>query len=536
MARGSWFGNKKAELDRLEREAAQRAAQEAAKAQAELELRKKITHVLNNDPRFGIKTFDQLSWVCPYTGRILNAPFDTEATILRYLMNVRPFANGTQPKSVEQLRLLAWQHYLREALNKDARLGHFVSTSWLNPFTGEWLEKVPLGAHGAILPNTVQHLATILNECKQSNKRQFINESTIHARLRDKMRDATPLTIHHQGAVYDDDEVAIFAETESEIILPGTEAIHKTASDQDTTRPPCKDLADLPLNADLPAEPQPKPADVPGNITEKNVLADSDSARARSVQSHILPTIPQFDHIRIGAFYRPHDAVSGDFYDFQTLPDGRILITLCDVSGHGVQAGLVVHSTIKSLRFICKLHSNLSQIVTKLNEELLDDLLKDQFVTGWFLVIDPQNFNAECLWCGHHPMLAARPSNDAYLNIVGQNGGVLGMLRSELFTRTISPLQLHLQPGDIFMQYTDGATEAMNEAREEFGEHRFYGRFVTHVLDQQKLSAQELADQLGHDVLAYGNQVIDDDLTILVIEVLEQSVGNKTHNVEFNSE
>jgi serine phosphatase RsbU (regulator of sigma subunit) len=516
MRRSSWFGkNKDLKKEEEERIARELAAQ-AARDEAVNTLKSKIANLVAQDSRFRFTTFDSLNWICPYTGRIINAPFDFEQVARRHLMQTRPFEGGKQPMSLLALRAIAWQHYLREQLQQDLRFGHFRGNRWLNPFTGDWIDNIPLGPNESILPETLSRLASALNANEASQRREFLDPDTVAERLR-QADGGGPSAPEAPPTV--DTEVTVDDGTSSQILIQADEELQFIP-------PPVKAKPFTALPEESPYDPTDGWPDTDPIIRKQEEKSGEkerryDSERARSVQSRLLPNIPTIPGLQFGVHFRPHDSISGDFYDIQRLTDGRVLVALGDVSGHGVQAGLVVQSTVKSLRFICKGCCDLGQIVCKLNQELLEDLLGDQFVTAWFAVIDPVELDLDCVWCGHHPMVAARPGNASFLNVVGQRSAALGVLKPELFARTVSPLHLDLQAGDLILEYTDGATEAMNEEREEFGEHRFFGQFVTSLLAEERLNVQRIVDELAEAVLAYGNNAIDDDLTLFALGVTD---------------
>ncbi len=83
-------------------------------------------------------------------------------------------------------------------------------------------------------------------------------------------------------------------------------------------------------------------------------VLDDAMAKASTVQRQMLPELPALAGFGLAVHYRAHHGVSGDFYDVINLPDGRLLFVIGDVSGHGMQAALVVATALKTLRFVAR--------------------------------------------------------------------------------------------------------------------------------------------------------------------------------------
>ena len=157
-----------------------------------------------------------------------------------------------------------------------------------------------------------------------------------------------------------------------------------------------------------------------------------------------LPNIPGY---KIAVHYHGHSGVSGDCYEFLRLTDGRQLIFIADVSGHGVQAALVMASLLKSLRWLAREESDLVQLASRLNDEVKEDLLSGQFVTGAFVALDTVSNNAELLLVGHHPFVLIDPEGEHMVQRPGRKGMALGLVNGALFTRSLQPCEVALAPG-----------------------------------------------------------------------------------------
>ncbi len=252
--------------------------------------------------------------------------------------------------------------------------------------------------------------------------------------------------------------------------------------------------------------------------------AAQDMARAREVQQRQLRRPVEIPGFEVGLHFAPHSEVSGDFYDQIALPDGRQLLVLGDVSGHGMQAALVVASAVKTLRFLARESSDLAQLLGRLNAELRADLVPGQFITLSALLLDPEAATAQLALAGHHPALLVNPAETVVARRVGRCGIALGLVPSEIFTHNLQIEEIELRNGDVLVQYSDGCSEAKNRKDQEFGTGRLFAGAITLACN----SAQILADTMAQEVLRWSAGTLDDDLTLLALRLLPE-VEEPTH-------
>jgi len=247
-----------------------------------------------------------------------------------------------------------------------------------------------------------------------------------------------------------------------------------------------------------------------------------DLKQAKSVQEHMLSDLPDVPGYEIGLHYEPHSGVSGDFYEIMPLPGGRYLLLLGDVSGHGMQAALVVATALKTLRLLARQTQDLSGLLGQLNDEIADDLLPGQFITVFAGIFDPQANSLSCVLAGHHPMLVVNPVKTQLLRQVGRPGMAMGLVNGQIFRNSLRVEELTLDPGDMLLQYTDGLVEAMDKDSEEFGLHRVCG----YLLLCHGSSAQECIDAIAEEVRGFVDGPLDDDLTLVSLARLPDDDGD----------
>lgn len=246
-------------------------------------------------------------------------------------------------------------------------------------------------------------------------------------------------------------------------------------------------------------------------ITTAAVELNDDLKRASDLQQHMLSDLPDLPGWTLGVHFAAHSGVSGDFYEFLPLDDGRYLVLLGDVSGHGVQAALVVATALKTLRLLARSTSDLTRLLTQLNDEVKPDLLPGQFITIFAGLLDPDAATLDVALAGHHPVLIANPEGEVVLRKFGKPGMAVGLIGGALFGKSLKVQRIELQPGDLMLQYTDGIIEAIDENDEDYGLHRVCASLFGLMGDD----VQAVVDGMAAEVSDFANGDIDDDVTIL---------------------
>jgi sigma-B regulation protein RsbU (phosphoserine phosphatase) len=151
----------------------------------------------------------------------------------------------------------------------------------------------------------------------------------------------------------------------------------------------------------------------------------------------------------------------------------------------------------------------ISVIMSKVNRLLWESTASNQFVTAFYGVLDLDRRVLTFSNAGHNPGLILHP-NDSVSSL--EDGGlILGAFEAASYQESF----IGLEPGDIFLLYTDGVTEIYNEAEEEFGVERLLEEIRRH----RHLSAQQINLRVKERVLAFARDgVLQDDFTLLVMK------------------
>ena len=247
--------------------------------------------------------------------------------------------------------------------------------------------------------------------------------------------------------------------------------------------------------------------EVADRLTLKNELEI-----ARGIQQAMLPRAA-FHASGIEAFgmTRPANTVGGDFYDILPLPDGRVLFALGDVAGKGSPASLLMALLLAMMRTLVDEGFEGAALAARLNAQIVKHAPASRFVTLFFGVLDTSTGEFGYVNAGQNPPLVRRATG-AYDRL--KTGGIaLGMF--EFATYEFASTRLNV--GDVIVMYSDGVTEAENEAGVPFEESGLQA-----VIDGPGwASAKELAWATFAAVDQYSEQRrLFDDLTILVVRRL----------------
>src|SRR3984885_219374 len=126
---------------------------------------------------------------------------------------------------------------------------------------------------------------------------------------------------------------------------------------------------------------------------------------ARSIQQSLLPTsMPVIEGFEIAAWNQPADQTGGDYYDWQPLPDGRVLVALADVTGQGIGPAMLAAVCRAYARTNFTVDDGLLDAMTRINASLSADLKEGRFVTFVAAICAPGNSQVELLSAGHGPL------------------------------------------------------------------------------------------------------------------------------------
>lgn len=232
---------------------------------------------------------------------------------------------------------------------------------------------------------------------------------------------------------------------------------------------------------------------------------------AREIQEHILPgALPVWPKWQLAARNVPARSVAGDFYDVIPLDESRTCVVLGDVCGKGLPAALYMVRVLSYYRVVAQVRRTAPEIMSFVNDLLAAEWSERTFVTAAACVLDHDSGKVTFCSAGHPApyRLSERTGEAEPVAVV--HSLPLGIQAGVSFEE----IELNTEPGDQFVLYTDGVTEAKNGQEEMFREDR-----LCNVIKSHHGSAQALLDRIVHSVEEFsGLAQQSDDVTLVVIK------------------
>jgi phosphoserine phosphatase RsbU/P len=224
------------------------------------------------------------------------------------------------------------------------------------------------------------------------------------------------------------------------------------------------------------------------------------------VQSRLLPDAPpKVDGYEFAGVNRPNRGVSGDYFDYFVRPDGRVYFVIADVSGKGITAALVMASLATAFNIFTRMDPDPADLVRSVNTTLAPRTAPNKFATLFAGVLEPATGRVDFVNAGHTPPIVVGSHG---CEVLRETDMVVGLFAGANYRNQT----VMLGPEDVLLIFTDGITEAENEAEEELG-HEAVCRMVA---GWRGLTAAGLLEKLETAVDEYaGSRPLGDDVTIL---------------------
>lgn len=251
---------------------------------------------------------------------------------------------------------------------------------------------------------------------------------------------------------------------------------------------------------------------VTGEVRERTAFR-AEIMLAQSIQKSLLPQEPfSTSWCEISGITLPTLDVGGDYFDIIELAPGRILVTIADVSGHGVGAGIISAMTKSALHSHLRHTTDPATLLAHLNESLFELSDRRTFVTLALVLLDPADRTARIATAGHLPILHFQQATAA-IDPVRTPNLALGIRKDRQFDTIVRPFRR----GDGFFLYTDGMIEAPNRKKEEFGEARLLQSFRQAVTTTPRRVCEHVVQSIRYFA---ANSDLPDDATVVYISLL----------------
>jgi len=234
---------------------------------------------------------------------------------------------------------------------------------------------------------------------------------------------------------------------------------------------------------------------------------------ARDIQMGILPTdlakATSASDLDVHAIIEPAQKVGGDLYEVLRASDDRLVVALGDVSGKGIPAALFMAVAVTVLRTLARHIVDPAEILSRLNDELVERNPRGMFVTMQCLVFDLENRRVSCAGAGHHQLVILSPGRPPRLAYPSS-----GMPAGMMAWNPIECETFPLEPGDTFVLFSDGVSEAMNDADDFYGDDRL----MTVLAAAADAPVADIVERVVADVHAFANGAKQsDDITVLAV-------------------
>ncbi len=251
-------------------------------------------------------------------------------------------------------------------------------------------------------------------------------------------------------------------------------------------------------------------------LRAENVRMEQELNVSRQLQQMLLPReeeLKQVDGLDIAGYMEPADEVGGDYYDV-LQKNGHVKIGIGDVTGHGLESGVVmlmIQTAVRTLLNTCE--TDAIHYLNVLNRTLYDNVQRMQTDKSLSLVLLDYHKGNVRLSGQHEYIIVVRYGGHVELIDTIDLGFPIAL--DEDIADFVAETSLYLEPGDGLVLYTDGITEAENSAKEEYGLERLCD--VISMFWEQ--SVESIKEAVMQDVYRHiGNHKIYDDLTLVVIK------------------
>lgn len=244
---------------------------------------------------------------------------------------------------------------------------------------------------------------------------------------------------------------------------------------------------------------------------------------ASSVQSYLLPDwLVHENNISVTSVYTPSEKVGGDIFDIIRISESQYVVYVGDISGHGVQAALIMTAVKSTINMLVNLEKNNLRphfIINKLNEILSKDFFQNNYLTIIFCLFDLENNTIHYLNAGHPAIIEYNKIN-AETKIIDIVSSIpVGWLASYKYEED-EETRIPMMPDCIYFLYTDGLFECLNSEGLELGMVGFTS-FLAHF--REEMDSLILPFRIKQLLIDENYDLAGDDFTLLTVQKIGSS-------------
>ncbi len=210
--------------------------------------------------------------------------------------------------------------------------------------------------------------------------------------------------------------------------------------------------------------------------TAEKATLEKELEVARTIQETLVPTgdLVTRQFVNLAGYFLPASQCGGDWWTVHDMPDGRILVVIGDVTGHGVPSAMITAAAKAACDVVRTTEGNkltVTRLLEVMNRAIFESAKRKFVMTCFASILDPKAKNITYANAGHNFPYLFRPSGGEGqdFQVLMSRGNRLGDLEESRYDEKTQPLM----PNDVLVWYTDGIVECENERGEEYGEKRF---------------------------------------------------------------
>ena len=237
---------------------------------------------------------------------------------------------------------------------------------------------------------------------------------------------------------------------------------------------------------------------------------------ARQIQMSLLPQgSVKMSGMRVAALCLPAAEVGGDYYDLLPLSETRLGIVMADVSGKGTSAALYMAELKGLVLSLSRIYESPGDLLKEANRILATNLDSRSFITMTYAIVDTETRTMRFARAGHNPLIQLEAATGRTRVLTPQGLG-LGIDPGDRFDEILEEQEVPLVPGDHFLFFTDGLSEAMNPDAELFGEQR-----LRDLLEgSPEMASEPLNERILSEVRAFAAGTAQHDyMTMVLLQV-----------------
>jgi phosphoserine phosphatase RsbU/P len=239
-------------------------------------------------------------------------------------------------------------------------------------------------------------------------------------------------------------------------------------------------------------------------------LQKKDIILASMIQNVLVPkTFPKSEKFKVSALYKPFREIGGDYYDFIEFSEDEYFMCMCDISGKGIAAAMIMSNFQANLRLTIKKGNSLPQIIAELNESVYEVTRGDAFITGFFAKYNKKNNSLKYINAGHNPPLLLQ---SGITHELGVGCSILGALKK---LPSIIADTIYLSNDAFLVMYTDGLTEASDKDDNLYGAEKLQKFAIANKQEDVEFFIIKLIQEIQQ---FSGKDMFDDDISLMCIK------------------